>query len=151
MFDKLNCDVMCLIAAVLFGGQLYIMLTSSNSEQLLNFKKMLSIEQQNMYNLISKQRMTIFVQGLLIGILLGFIYLSLAVRNVFSACIFTVIVLTVTNLYYILSPKKQSILPHLETKEKREQWLKVYNLMKMKSIFGSLLGGVSYMIIGLYM
>lgn len=151
ILDKLNCEVMCLIAAALFGSQLYIMLSSNNSKVLVDFRNMLSVEQQQMYNSITKERMTIFVQGLLLGVLLGFIYLKLTARNVFSACIFTVIVLTVTNLYYMLTPKKKSILPHLETQEKREQWLKVYNSMKRKSIIGTLLGGVSYLLIGLYM
>lgn len=150
LLQNLDCEMMCLIAAALFGSMLYIML-STDGPALRKFRNMLTPEQLNMYNSITRERMTIFVQGLMIGVLTGFIYLNITKRGLFSACVFTVIVLVITILYYMLKPKKPSMLPHLESKEKRDQLMKVRESMKTKSVVGLLLGTISYLMIGLYL
>ena len=64
---------------------------------------------------------------------------------------FTVIVLGVNYLYYILKPKKDYMVPHLTTKPQREAWLAIYKEMQYRCKMGFVLGIVAFMLYGLFL
>jgi uncharacterized membrane protein len=148
MFEFLQC-MNCLLATGLFGSMLYTMLNYKKSKIMKRFSDSLSPEQSNLYKQIMKERMTIYVKGLILGLVVGLIYLNYNTHKQMSrACIFTVIVLGINHLYYGLVPKTKWMLPSLSTEEQRTAWLEIYKEMKYRCIMGFVLGSVSYILLG---
>lgn len=148
--SDLECGLSCLIASALFGSMLYMMLYYDKENIMMNFQSTLNEKQNAIYQLIIKERMRLYIEGLIIGLLLGFIYLMYSKKSVFSSCLFTLIVLGVNNSYYLLYPKSDYMVKYLETEEQRDAWLNVYTSMKNRCYMGMILGVISYLIIGLY-
>lgn len=148
--QDLECGLSCLIASALFGSMLYTMLYQDKHKIMQEFQQTLTVEQNAIYKKIINERMRLYIEGLLIGLLLGFIYLSYCKRSMYSACIFTMIVLIVNNGYYLLHPKSQYMVPHLETEEQRVAWLNVYVSMKNRCHRGMILGAIAYLLVGFY-
>ena len=143
------CDLSCLLAAAMFGSMLYIMFDQNKSQLVQNFKNTLNEEQNSVYQKVIKERMTIYVQGLLLGLVLGFCFLSMVKRTNVTGCLFAVIVLGANYLYYSLTPKSQYMVSLLTTDEQRVAWLGVYKEMKYRCLLGFMLGSVAYLIVGL--
>ena len=148
--QDLECGLSCLIASALFGSMLYTMLYQDKHKIMQEFQQTLTVEQIAIYKKIINERMRLYIEGLLIGLLLGFIYLSYCKRSIYSACIFTMIVLIVNNGYYLLHPKTQYMVPYLETEEQRVAWLNIYVSMKNRCHRGMVLGAVAYLLVGYY-
>lgn len=144
------CQFNCLLAAALFGSMVYIMLNQNKGQIMADFVATLNEEQNVVYQQIIKERMTIYIQGLLLGLLLGFVFLAVVERTNTAGCLFAVIVLGVNHLYYALAPKSQYMVPLLTTNEQRVAWMNVYTEMKYRCAMGFVLGTVSYLLVGLF-
>ena len=146
------CDLACLIATGLFGGKIYLMINYDKTKLLHNFDALLNNEQKERYRRIMKERLTIYIHGMIIGLLLGFLYLTRTPnKNTGRACLFTVIVLGTNYLYYMLKKKSDYMVPHLETKEQRVAWLNIYREMQYRCKMGFVLGIVSFMLFGIFL
>ena len=146
------CDLACLIATGLFGGKIYLMINHNKTKLLNNFDALLTNQQRERYRRIMKERLTIYIHGMIIGLLLGFLYLTRTPeKNTGRACLFTVIVLGTNYLYYMLKKKSDYMVPHLETKEQRIAWLNIYREMQYRCKMGFVLGIVSFMLYGLFL
>lgn len=147
-----SCNLICIIAVGMFASMIYTMLNFSNDSALYKFPKSLNSSQLELYNKVVKERMSLFIQGLLLGLVGGFIYLNYsknggeAVEK--SQCMFTVIVLGCVYLYYSIFPKKYAMLPILKDDKQRELWWDVYREMKMRCLIGFILGVVAFLMIG---
>lgn len=148
--SDLECGLSCLISSALFGSMLYMMLYYDKENIMMKFQSILNDKQNEIYQLIIKERMRLYIEGLIIGLLLGFIYLMYSKNSMFKSCLFTLIVLGVNNGYYLLYPKSDYMVKYLETEEQRTAWLNVYTSMKHRCYIGMVLGAASYLIIGLY-
>jgi hypothetical protein len=144
-------SIICLLAVGAFASMLYVVLYFNKDSALAKFPKSLSADQLILYNKVIKERMTLFLQGLILGLLLGFIYLNYS-RNsdniTKSQCVFTIIVLGTVYLYYSIYPKQYSMLPTLQGAEQRGLWWDIYNEMKKRSLCGFLLGVVAFLMVG---
>ena len=149
-FTDLECGLSCLIASALFGSMLYMMLYYDKENIMANFQSTLNDNQNAIYQKIIKERMRLYIEGLILGLLLGFIYLMYVKKSMYSACLFTLIVLGVNNSYYLLHPKSDYMVKYLETVEQREAWLHVYTSMKHRCYMGMVLGALAYLIVGFY-
>ena len=73
------CGITCIIALVFLIANIYTMLScSNNKEDKQNFKNVLNIKQQQIYENIISERKNIYFMGYILGILLSIIgyYLS---------------------------------------------------------------------------
>ena len=148
--ELLGC-INCLVAVGMFSGMLYLMLNYRKSIVLKNFIDTLSPELVEVHQDVIYERMTIYLQGLVLGLVLGLIYLNYAKQTrVNRACTFTVIMLGTNYFYYILMPKSQYLVPLLETREQREAWIKVYREMQYRCKMGFVLGMVAYFLVGYF-
>lgn len=97
---------------------------------------------QYMYRI--KQRRTLYVQGLSIGLLLslGYIYASPLGKqsSIHSACIVASITFLTLYFYYMLSPKLPLMVLQLNTDEQRTHWASIYKTMQWNYHLGLLLG-----------
>ena len=144
-----SCGLLCLIAAGFFGSMLYIMLSYGDESKLKNMENTLNEEQTTVYRKIVYERMTIYIYGLVLGLLAGFTYISYyPIRNTLGICAFVVIILGVLYLFYGLYPKTTYMLNHMNTSEQRDSWLAIYRDMKYRSHFGFLLGAVAFVLFG---
>lgn len=150
MLKQLDCGLSCLLASMLFGSMLYTMFSYGKHDLFKNFNNLLNEEQKLIYKKIMKERMRLYLEGLLIGLLLGFIYLQYSKKSIYSACVFASIILGVNNLYYLLHPKSAYMLTHLTTTEQNVAWLEIYKFMKNRCYMGMILGAAAYILVGYY-
>ena len=118
------------------------------------YKEILDEEQKEKYEKIINERLKIYIYGVLIGVMIGLIYIY-KVKGIASmqeyvksnSCVFTAIVLFTQYIVYSLWKKSDWMITTLKTKEQREKWLEVYRVMKQRYHVGMLLGVVSYVIL----
>ena len=73
-----QCISYCLVGAALLGSMIMSMLTTKKSKNFRNFMALLDDNQAQVYKSVIKERMSIYIQGLVIGgILLIVIYLKI--------------------------------------------------------------------------
>ena len=142
---KSLCNKYCALAAVFGTGSIMCFLNTKKGSVMKDFKDSLNDKQREKYNEITKKRRTIYTHGLLLGAALSVapIYVLGEKKNLVSInnlCVFISTVLITSYLFYILSPKGEYMIIHLDDKEKRVKWLKIYKKMQMNYHVGLVLG-----------
>jgi uncharacterized protein YacL len=137
------CLTSCAIAFVFLVGMIYmsIALRLENRKYLKDFMSSLNPKLQDMYREIVAERQMLYLTGFGVGLLisiLGSMYMKL--KPTARICTVMASTFLFTYFFYILSPKSDHIVRHLETKEQREKWLTVYKDMQMKYHVGLVLG-----------
>tara|TARA_B100000524_G_scaffold8462_1_gene5172 strand:- start:957 stop:1361 length:405 start_codon:yes stop_codon:yes gene_type:complete len=114
------------------------------------FTSTLSHDQMNKYKNIIDERRNICIQGYLLGFfiavlqIVGNVYMKKQKMSKMSmACIIASTVFVVQYFYYILSPKSDWILLHLDTAEQKEKWLSIYRSMQYNCHISVALGIVA--------
>ena len=98
------------------------------------YLNLLSNEQKERYYKISKERRDIYLKGFLLGIVLSLVVLF-KFKKLFNnkaklLCIVVSISSFVNYFYYIIHPKSDYMIIHLENKNKRIAWLNIYKHMQ---------------------
>jgi hypothetical protein len=141
------CAVSCMISAIFVIGMIYFYNLTDKSTIVKHYKSSLSSDLQRRYEKISEERTNISYQGYALGVILslGIIFYNLKIKGgklTTSALVCTVIATAfVTNyFYYILSPKSDWMLNHLQNKEEIKAWLLMYREMQFNYHLGLVLG-----------
>lgn len=136
----------CAISTGFIFASLYTMMVSGNEH--VNLAKVLDADTVKIYDNIKKERMQLYLHGLVIGLIVATLILYLnrdtMTNTTANVCTFVLIVAVVNYFYYNLMPKKDWLLNHLKTPEQNKQWLSVYKQMKYKWHMGFLIGLVGY-------
>tara|TARA_B100000035_G_C21018918_1_gene563212 strand:+ start:1758 stop:2183 length:426 start_codon:yes stop_codon:yes gene_type:complete len=117
------------------------------TEDLNNFEKLLSPEQKEIYANIKQERRNIYLSGYSIGFFLSIMAIlyyrnnskTKLTKTNMICLIFTISFIT-NYFYYILSPKSNYMILHLDKQEEKEAWLKIYKSMQYNYHFGFVLG-----------
>ena len=144
-----HCISYCLVGAALLGSMLVTMLASKKSKNFKHFMTLLNDDQQQVYKSVINERMTIYIQGLVIGVILAILLTSngvLSRKN--NICLFVVISLGFNWVYYLFYPKSTYMLNHLSSQNQVQAWLKIYKEMKLRCHLGLVLGVLGYIILG---
>jgi len=147
--NNTECFLSCAVAAAFFGGMLYISLNPYKYSALHQFLDTLTKQQVQTFNNIHKERMQIYLMGLILGLLLGFIYLQMAKPGMARTCAFVAIVMGVNYLFYMIYPKSDYMVKHLVTPEQVNAWQHVYRTMQYNQYMGMVLGLVSYVLVSM--
>ena len=144
-----GCVLVCAAAAAFFGGMLFVSLNPYSKDKLDKFMGLLTADQQTLYREISRERMHIYLMGLVLGLLLGFIYLYHGAKTTGLArtCGFVFITMATTYLFYLLYPKSKYMLSYLTTDDQRAAWLDVYRGMQYRHYMGMVLGVIAYVLV----
>ena len=143
------CMNYCVIGAAFLGSSILTMMASKSSNNFVKFRKLLNQKQLEIYNNITKERMSIYIQGLILGILLAvLVTFNSSLKSTNKLCVFVVIALGVNYLFYSLYPKSTYMLLHLNSQQQNEAWLDIYKEMKLRCKLGLLLGLVGYLLPG---
>jgi len=130
-----------MISAVFIIGMIYFYNKTDKSD----YKEKLSPDLQKRYDKIARERMLISVQGYVAGVILSlFIIFYKGIKNPYSSGCTVMATCFLTNyLYYMLHPKSDWVLNHVETQEEVKAWLQMYREMQFNYHAGLALGIVA--------
>lgn len=145
------CITNCAIGAALVGGTIATALVSKQDAIFQVYHKSLNAEQSEALERITNHRLSLYVQGTVLGIILVTLialYGGKAMSPLTSGCTFVAVVLLTQYFYYSLMPKPDWMIRHLKTQEQNEKWLNVYRHMSFRWHMGLLVGLVGFFMLG---
>jgi len=141
------CSISCMISLIFVIGMIYFYNMTNKSEIVKQYKSSLSNELKTKYDKISQERLKISYQGYALGVLLslGLIFYNLKIKGtkISNSTLVCLVVATafVTNyFYYILHPKSDWMLNHLNNQKEVNAWLQMYREMQFNYHSGLVLG-----------
>ena len=149
------CGITCSIAVMFLIANLYVTFTADKIKQKQDFYNTLSEDKIAKYEGIINERRTIYLKGYGLGLILAFIFLFLyenfglndkkKVLN--KVCFIGGITLLVNYFYYMLSPKTDYMILHLNEESQRKAWLNINKTMQFNYHIGLLLGIIASMVL----
>ena len=141
------CTISCMISAVFIIGMIYFYNMTNKSEIVKHYKSSLPSDLQKRYDNISQERMKISVYGYIYGFILSLfiIFYNLKFKgikmNTFALVCTVMSTCFLTNyFYYMLSPKSDWMLNHINNPEQVKAWLLMYREMSFNYHTGLALG-----------
>jgi len=152
------CYGSCMFASVFLIANVYTIFSCTNDNNKQEFKNTLTQEQQELYEKIIQERKNIYYGGFILGIALSFIALYFGEKYLFfidkktklsnipRICMVASIAFVTNYLFYILYPKTDYMLLHLNDKTQIQGWLNIYKKMQFKFHLGFILGIIAVII-----
>jgi hypothetical protein len=141
------CVISCMISAIFIIGMIYFYNLTDKSTIVKHYKSSLSSDLRKRYEKITKERTNISYQGYILGVILslGIIFYNLKIKGakMNSTSLVCTVVATafVSNyFYYMLSPKSDWMLNHMNNQEEVKAWLLMYREMQYNYHMGLVLG-----------
>jgi uncharacterized membrane protein YkgB len=141
------CGISCAISAIFIIGMIYFYELTNQDEIVKEFKNKLSPELQNRYDRIIDERKTISYHGYLLGFVLSLliIFYNLRIKkqkmnNLSLICTVIAVSFLTNYFYYMLTPKSDWMLNHMENQEEVKAWLVIYKKMQYNYHMGIVLG-----------
>lgn len=135
--------VSCAVFFAFFFGMVFTVKSCSNDSIKKKFMDMLSEEQKEKYEKIIEERRDIYSKGYVIGLTVAILLTMNMKSSMNRMCVGGAISLTINYFYYILHKKSDYMVLHLDNKEKRVEWLKIYKTMQQRYHLGLLFGILS--------
>jgi hypothetical protein len=136
-----------MISAVFVIGMIYFYNATDKSEITKRYKEILSPKLQERYERITKERRTISYYGYVLGVLISLviIFYNLKIKGVKMNTISLVCTVMATAFltnyfYYMLSPKSDWMLNHMDNQAEVKAWLQMYRGMQYNYHMGMALG-----------
>ena len=151
------CAASCAIATIFIVAMIFTMYGSDKTNAIQNFTRLLTPKQVAIYQKITNERRHIYFVGFSLGLIASFIFLawnhtsragSRRLNRTSTVCIVGAITLTVNYFYYMLVPKSDWMILHIDGDTQKKAWLHVYKLMQYNYHFGALLGLAGALTIG---
>ena len=137
----------CSIAIVILFSSVFMMFLKDHN-LFIKFMDTLNSEQKEIYHKIIRERLSLYLGGMLLGILIGLIYLFYTKKSERSICIFIIIVFLTKMIVYKGYPKSTYMLYHLDRKDQVSAWTDIYTYMKKIWMLSFILAIISYVLIG---
>ena len=146
-YNIMVCRLSCMISTIFFIGMIYFYNVADKNIVVKQYKSSLSTDLQQRYEKISKERMIISYQGYALGVIisLGIIFYNLKIKNlkINNSSLICIVIATsfITNyFYYMLSPKTDWMLSHMNNEKEIKSWLLMYREMQFNYHMGLVLG-----------
>jgi len=145
------CLKSCAVGLVFIFATIFMTLIIDKQKIFKDYVNSLNKEQLNKYNNIVNERKNISLNGYLLGLLLSLVFIVFnynlkKISKGLVICLTSSIMFLTHYFYYILSPKTDWMVLHLDDKQ-RIEWLKVYRTMQFSYHYSLLIGVLSVMII----
>ena len=137
----------CSVAVVFLLSSIFMMFLK-DEKLFTNFMNTLNDDQKNIYFKIIKERTMLYVGGMILGLLLGFIYLSMNKKTGLNICAFITIAFITQIVFYKVYPKSTYMLYHLDDPKQVSAWTDIYTYMKKIYMLSFFMAIVSYILIG---
>lgn len=138
--------VFCLMAHMAFMGHIFIIgYKLMGRKEGKNLESKLNKEQKKIYEEIKKERKNHYLLGLFLGMTLAILYnIYGGKNNKHMVCAYVGITTFVANYFYLLMPKSNWMIEHLEEKEDIMAWNAVYKRMRYLTDYANLAGFISF-------
>lgn len=142
-------------------SEILILLFLRFNNKTKNFVDVLDIEKRNIYNKITNERMMIYIKSIFLGLIISLIYMFLIPKDIFIKpknysksfiiAISLIIFYLTTYFSYILHPKTDYMVLHLDSEVQKLEWVKVYKYMQFYYHLSFVIGfiGVSILYTGI--
>ncbi len=149
------CGITCSIGLMFLIANLYVTFTADKTKQKQEFYNTLSDDKIEKYESIINERRGIYLKGYGLGLILAFIFLFLYEKfggndkrkGLNKICFIGGITLLVNYFYYMLSPKTDYMVLHLNEEIQRKKWLNINKTMQFKYHIGLLMGILASMVL----
>jgi len=141
------CKISCIISTIFIIGMIYFYNITGTSEIVKHYKEKLPTDLQKRYEKITEERKIMSFQGYIIGFILSLfiIFYNLQIKhtkmNTYSLVCTVMATSFLTNyFYYMLHPKSDWMLNHMNSPEQVKAWLQMYREMSFNYHLGIVLG-----------
>ena len=143
------CIPTCLVSLIFILGMIYFYNATSSSKVVQHYKDSLPSNLLERYNKISKERMRISYFGYVLGLVISLLIIINRKMNTQTKVCVTIVVTFLTNyFYYILSPKSDWMLYHINSPEQTKAWLEMYRTMQYNYHLGLVFGIIGAGLLG---
>ena len=112
-----------------------------------DFMLTLNESQKTKYKDIIQERFKIYIFGMILGLVLGFLYVYIYNEDRFKVCKFVSIVLVTKLTFYYFYPKSDFMLYHLTEKNQVSAWTDVYRNYKNAWRNSLIIATISYILL----
>ena len=112
-----------------------------------DFLLTLNVDQKKKYKDIIQERFKIYIFGMILGLVLGFLYVYIYNEDRFKVCKFVAIVLVTKLTFYYFYPKSDFMLYHLTETEQVSAWTDVYRNYKNAWRNSLIIATISYILL----
>ena len=144
------CAISCMVSVAFIIGMIYFYYFTHKNKVVSHYKTILSPEAQRRFDKIVKERTTISTNGYILGVLISILVLyykikvqRLRLSSWMMVCTAVAITFLTNYFYYVLYPKSDWMLNHVETKQETMAWLAMYREMQYNYHMGLALGVVA--------
>ena len=144
------CSISCSISAIFVIGMIYFYNLTDKSEIVQHYKSSLPSDLQKRYDKISEERKMLSYYGYGLGLIISLviIFYNLKIKknklgNMSLVCIVIASCFLTNYFYYILSPKSDWMLTHMNNREEVKAWLQMYREMSYNYHLGLVFGIVA--------
>lgn len=141
------CRWSCLLATVFIVAMIYFTTSMSDTTDIKLYRSEMPYELRNRYDNIVTERRNIYYQGYLLGFIISLFvilankyYLRKKLDNFSLVCTIIVISFLTNYFYYILSPKSDWMLNHIQSGNQAKNWLYIYRKHQVAYHTGLVLG-----------
>ena len=139
------CSVSCMISTVFIIGMIYFYNAANKSVVVQHYRSQLSMPLREIYDKIAKERAHISIKGYILGFILSLfiIFYNYKMKRLNSISLVCTVLATsfLTNyFFYMLSPKTDWMLNHVEGPTQTRNWLEMYRSMQYYYHAGLFLG-----------
>ena len=137
----------CSVAVVFLLSSIFMMFLK-DEKLFTNFMNTLDEDQKKVYFKIIREWIMLYIGGMLLGLCLGVIYLSMNKKTGMNICAFITIVFVTQIVFYKIYPKSTYMLYHLNDPKQVSAWTDIYTYMKKIYMLSFVLAIISYILIG---
>lgn len=151
----MNCTVSCILAGAFIAASVFVCFRVDKKTLSNPLMKLLNRENQTRYMRLTNERRTIYLKGFALGFIVSVISLVLLNKNkmfkltkLTNICFIVAVSFSINYFFYILHPKSDYMVNHLQTQEERSAWLKIYRTMQFNYHLGFVLGLIGMIFVG---
>ena len=147
------CNKSCLVSIVLIMGSIFICCFPHRKKIMTDFMNLLDENQKKEYTKIIEMRRNIYLRSLVSSVVVSFILCLVGLKektfSINNFCVFSALVFSFKNLFYLLSKKSSYIISKLNNEKQRNAWLEIYKNMQYHYHLGIMVGLVGVLIISI--
>lgn len=149
------CPTSCIVAGAFIVSSIFVSLRVDKSTLKDPLFQLLSDRNKQRYLRIADERKNIYLKGFGLGFILSIIALFILNNNkmfkvtkLMNICFVLATSFTVNYFFYILHPKSDYMVLHLNDGEEKKAWLNIYKTMQFNYHLGFALGLVGMIFVG---
>ena len=135
----------CMLASIFILSSLFLCFMNTKKDIFIYFDSLLTTKQQVLYKKIIKERIYIYITGVILGICIAGFYYYKSKKTKLDICISICIIYLTKLVIYYISPKSPLLLYSLTNQKQVKAWADIYTEMKQRYIQSLLFGTIGYL------